>query len=81
VSGSNPALADRLRPLLDELIYIPREGRVRWGAATVAQLEARAAMYEGHRRALDRAVGSIAQAIDTIRSVPGANCLDDVLKA
>jgi hypothetical protein len=81
VSGSNPALADRLRPLLDELIYIPREGRVRWGAATVAQLEARAAMYEGHRRALDRAVSSIAQAIDTIRSVPGANCLDDVLKA
>jgi hypothetical protein len=81
VSGSNPVLAERLRPLIDELIYIPGAGRVRWGAATIPQLEARAAMYESHRRALDRAVGSIAQAISTIRSVPGASCLDDVLEA
>lgn len=79
VSASNPAMTERLRPLLTELVWIPGAGKVAWGEATVAQLEARRRMYISQRTALSDAIRDVREAITLIRSVEGATCLNDVL--
>ena len=80
VSRGNPAMTERLRPLLDETIHIPGHGKVRWGQATVTQLQARIRLYEQTRTALDRSVADLTHAITEIKSHPGANCLDDIYR-
>lgn len=78
VSHGNPAMTERLRPLLNETIHIPGEGQVKWGAATVTQLQARIKLYERTRSAMDRSIADLNHAITEIRSHPGATCLNDI---
>lgn len=77
---TNPSMRLRLLPLLDELIYVPGHGRVRWGQATIEQLRTRAEMYEEQRIQLDRGITDLKEAIREIEDHPGATCLDDVYR-
>lgn len=80
VSASNPAMLLRLRPLLNEMIYVPGAGNVRWGDATVTQLRERIAMYEAQKQGADAAIRDLRAAVEMITAKPGASCLNDVLR-
>lgn len=78
VAAGSPLMAARLQPLLDEVIHIPGYGKVKWGEATIPQLEARAAMYIRQRDALTRTILDVESVIEVIQAHPGATCLNDI---